>query len=95
VTKDERPVIIGDEELYNVHAVEACMGEWCPIHNPSDHPLSSARLHWRGDRGIFERICEHGIGHVDPDSLAYLRRRGVDDPGIHGCCWERCCSVKK
>jgi hypothetical protein len=78
--------------LVNVHKPEACEGQHCVIHNPSDHSMREWPLHWRGDRGIMERKCpEHGIGHPDPDDMAYRRRAGKDDgEGIHGCCG--CCA---
>lgn len=68
----------------------------CAIHAPSDHPLNKNDLHWRSDLGIFERACNHGIGHPDPDDLAYkrtvltpeqYRARALE---VHGCDW--CCS---
>jgi hypothetical protein len=61
----------------------------CPFHGPSNHPLKDSAMHWRADRGILERICQHGVGHPDPDSLAFHS----DDSGIHGCCIERCCAA--
>ena len=42
-----------------------------------------------------ERICKHGVGHPDPDDLAFKKRiaekfgRDSYDEGIHGCCG--CC----
>ena len=66
-----------------------CAGEFCSIHNPSDHPLKDAPLNWRADRGIMERICVHGVGHDDPDDLAYRKLVGLEASGIHGCCG--CC----
>jgi hypothetical protein len=27
---------------------------------------------WRGDTRVMERICPHGIGHPDPDHMAYV-----------------------
>lgn len=78
------------------HAPDACAGENCCVHNPSAHPLSTAPLNWRGDRGRMERICEHGVGHPDPDDLAYKRsvmshaKYSSGAWGIHGC--DRCCS---
>lgn len=48
----------------------------------------------RIDRGaLTERMCPHGIGHPDPDSLAWMKRSGSNDNGIHGC--DGCCSPKK
>jgi hypothetical protein len=55
--------------LNNTHAPEACEDRGCGIHDhPSDHPLKDAPMNWRSDRGILERICDHGIGHPDRDS---------------------------
>lgn len=68
-----------------------CAGEICCIHNPSDHPLKDAPMHWRSDRFMMERICPHGVGHPDPDGMAYARSQGSADSGIHGCCAEGCC----
>ena len=79
--------------LMGVHAPEACAGEACCLHNPSDHVMRDFPLHWRDDRGLMERICPHGVGHPDPDHLAWVARtRGPDAArieSIHGCDW--CC----
>lgn len=85
----------GDEGYYlgNTHDPALCEGRGCAIHNhPSDHPLKDAPLYWRADRGILERICEHGVGHPDADSAAYLRSIGRSWENVHGCCG--CCTVK-
>ncbi len=62
----------------------------CPLHTPTDHHMVTWQLHYRWDRGIFERICEHGIGHPDPDNMAYIRQTWGDDGthGCDGCCWD-------
>jgi len=42
--------------------------------------------------GLAERLCDHGIGHPDPDSLTWLRRvlgPEADWLGVHGC--DGCC----
>lgn len=79
-----------------VHPASACVDDpTCCIHNPSQHPLRHRPLNWRADRGLMERICEHGIGHPDPDDLAHKRRimtpaqfaAGAWD--VHGC--DLCC----
>lgn len=71
---------------------EGCK-ERCVIHNPSTHAMSNFRTHWRGDRGIMERICEHGVGHPDPDGIEYIRqtrgREAADVESVHGC--DGCC----
>jgi hypothetical protein len=68
-----------------VHESDMCIGEYCTIHNKSDHSMRSFPQQWRGDRGIMERICPHGIGHPDPDSPwpaeSYEWVHGCD-----GCC---------
>ena len=69
-----------------VHGPYKCKGEFCVIHKPSNHHMREWKTHWRDDRGIMERLCEHGIGHPDPDE--------INDPtGIHGC--DKCCAIKK
>lgn len=81
---------LSDGSILETHPPEVCAGERCCIHNPSDHPLKDAPLHWRGDRGLMERTCQHGTGHPDPDSVDYLVRTtgddGWDDHGCDGCC---------
>ena len=62
----------------------------CPLHQPSDHTMVDLPLSWRADRGIFERVCPHGVGHPDPDSLT---RMGDLADGLHGC--DGCCAPKE
>lgn len=79
-------------KLTGVHEDTQCQGRTCIIHSPTDHHMRGFPLHWRGDRGIFERICEHGIGHPDPDQFAYWNEVGAgrdDGMGVHGC--DGCC----
>lgn len=80
--------MVGIENLIT-HDEEACAGRNCSIHNPSDHHMKSWELNWREDRAIMERICPHGIGHDDPDDLAFRKSVGVEASGIHGC--DGCC----
>lgn len=76
--------------LANVHDSALCEGRGCAIHNhPSDHPLKDAPLFWRDDRGILERICEHGVGHPDADSAEYLSSIGRGHENTHAC--DGCC----
>lgn len=82
--------------LRNVHSKKACAGRHCAIHNPSDHHMKDWIQNWRDDRKFMERLCEHGIGHPDPDQMSYLELvLGKDKAryhGIHGC--DGCCSKK-
>lgn len=73
----------------NVHPAEKCAGRPCVLHNPSNHPLKDAPLNWRGDTRVMERMCPHGIGHPDPDDVAYQASRGRSWVGVHGC--DGCC----
>jgi hypothetical protein len=57
------------QELVNVHSLEDCEGDVCPIHKLTDHSMRSFPQHWRDDRRIMERICSHGVGHPDPDDV--------------------------
>lgn len=68
------------------HKADKCMGEQCTIHNLSNHHMRSWPQWWRGDRGIMERTCPHGVGHPDPDDY-----RVINFPyeGVHGC--DGCC----
>lgn len=78
--------------VWKVHKAAVCAGENCVIHNPSDHPLKDAPIAIRGDSfkyGLAERFCAHGIGHSDPDSVAFYSRQGTLGMGVHGC--DGCC----
>ena len=81
----------GTGQRMRVHEAATCdPGAPCVIHRPSAHPMAGLPLHWRTDRRIFERICTHGVGHPDPDGMAYRAANGLDDAeGIHGC--DGCC----
>lgn len=58
-------------EMY--HTADRCSGEFCCIHNPSDHHMNAWPLQLKMS-GQMERTCPHGIGHPDPDSIAYFNR---------------------
>jgi hypothetical protein len=77
-----------------VHDKKNCAGRHCVIHNPSDHPLNKALKNWRADTKVMERICKHGIGHNDPDDIAYRVSQGEnpETAATHGC--DGCCTAK-
>jgi hypothetical protein len=77
--------------LKNVHDPFLCQGRGCSIHHPSDHHMRDWPMVWRDFHMYFERQCSHGIGHPDPDDMAYQRAlNGRDDLiGVHGC--DGCC----
>lgn len=68
---------------------EECERLGCVIHSPSDHSMRDFPTLWRRDRGIMERTCPHGVGHPDPDDLAFHVRNGRQHEGVHGC--DGCC----
>ena len=83
-----------------IHNASMCKGHPCPFHKPSHHHMVNWPINVRLDRGaLCERICPHGVGHPDPDSLAFIEsrlpasRRGYE--GIHGCCGYGCCAVDR
>lgn len=79
--------------VWKVHKASVCDGESCAIHAPSDHPLKDAKIIIRSDafkHGLVERFCDHGIGHSDPDSVAFYARQGSHGMGVHGC--DGCCN---
>jgi len=78
---DLAPVILEGGERVLAHMPDKCKAETCTIHNPSEHHMRDWPQHWRADRGIMERICEHGIGHPDPDDTNLDTTHGCD-----GCC---------
>lgn len=59
--------------VLKVHGLSACRdrGQPCVIHSPSQHHMREWPLNWRSDTQAMERLCPHGIGHPDPDHLAY------------------------
>lgn len=72
-----------------VHDADDCADTVCVIHNPLPG-YDRQRLHWRGDRGIFEVICAHGVGHPAPEQWPYWKLTGQLSAGIHGC--DGCCT---
>lgn len=89
----EETFITGTGQELTVHHRNQCHPP-CPVHDPSDTLMSGFKLHWREDRGIFERICPHGVGHPDPDTMTYLLTQyGMDRmqaEAVHGC--DGCCT---
>ena len=81
----------GTGQLVRHHDPTRCEGRPCPFHHPSGHPMVTWPLLLRADRAtLMERICEHGVGHPDPDSAAYWAERipkgGWFRHGCDGCC---------
>jgi hypothetical protein len=80
--------------VLRVHSRSKCEGRDLPccIHAPSDHHMRTWEMNWRSDTGVMERICPHGIGHPDPDHMAYVLSAQGENArwqGVHGC--DGCC----
>lgn len=86
-------VHLSSGQRLRAHPAFMCEGKVCCIHNPSAHSMSSWAQYWREDRGLMERTCSHGVGHPDPDDIAFrLEHEGLEMAyidAIHGC--DGCC----
>ena len=88
------------QTLIGVHDEESCAKQQgCSVHRPSDNHMKGWSQNWRDDRGMMERICDHGIGHPDLDDVKFhgTMKDGFDfTHGCDGCCVpDRRQSVKK
>lgn len=77
------------KRLVNVHSPILCVGRPCVVHNPTQHHMRQWALLFRNDRGIFERICVHGIAHPDPDQFDFWEETNQMFAASHGC--DGCC----
>jgi hypothetical protein len=82
---------LGQTVLKNVHSPRLCAGRHCVLHNPSNHHMVTWPTMFRSDVQFryMERTCEHGVGHPDPDDIAYFWTSYKIDISIHGC--DGCC----
>jgi len=73
-----------------IHSPEDCAGRPCAVHAPSDHRMRGMKTLFRFDRHLMERTCPHGVGHPDPDDLAFQEANFPERAaGVHGC--DGCC----
>lgn len=83
----------GTGQALLVHERNKNCDEGCVIHNPTDHALLKYPTFWRSDRGLMERICSHGVGHPDPDDIAFkaktMGEKHAHFETVHGC--DGCC----
>ena len=101
---DFEPVTLTGGQRIIAHPPSWCEDdEHCAVHNPSDHHMRDWPQHFRDPAieaatfglhpGLMERICPHGVGHPDPDHMAFYRKHHspeeVSAEGMHGC--DGCC----
>lgn len=87
-TDPEYGMWVGQVEVLT-HPPEACSGRPCVVHSPSNHHMREWPTVYRADKGMTERTCRHGVGHPDPDDLAYHLAALRPWMGVHGC--DGCC----
>jgi hypothetical protein len=92
-------IITGNSKKDGIHyhSKTQCAGTYCTLHKPSKHVMRDWPMNLRTDSWaapLIERICKHGCGHPDPDSVTYLEsisRKGSKGTwGVHGC--DGCCT---
>ncbi|MEU4534317.1 hypothetical protein AB0G15_05540 [Streptosporangium sp. NPDC023825] len=84
-------------KIVKTHGVASCgnyeggEAQVCAIHNPTKHHMNEWPAVFRMDKNaLIERTCPHGLGHPDPDSLAFFIKHGITSLGAHGC--DGCCT---
>lgn len=95
-TPDNKAIVqtgSGPVEVSQVHDAQVCTGRTCIIHNPSDHHMRDWKVIFKHiPAGLhMERLCPHGVGHPDPDSVSYFTSIGEDHVSVHGC--DGCCTT--
>lgn len=102
----ELSTLVGGERVA-AHDPALCEGRPCAVHSPSDHHMADWPQHFRDPlveaatfglhSGLMERTCPHGVGHPDPDHMAwYASCHGEEQTiaeGTHGC--DGCCRPPK
>ena len=84
---------ISETQAIVTHDASRCAGQYCCIHNPSNHVMRDWTMLWREDKKVMERLCpKHGVGHPDPDDADFNKRAGRSHLNVHGCCG--CCGAK-
>lgn len=90
----EPVTLVGGQKILGHRRCDCESQEHCCVHKPSDHHMVTWTQNWRQDTGVMERICPCGVGHPDPDHIAYVRSKlgdkVADTQLVHGCCG--CCS---
>lgn len=81
VEGDYDVVVLYDGRWLKTHGTKKCRGGVCPLHNQSEHHMKTWPQGWQQDRRMMVRLCEHEIGHPDPDGYNQDANHHCD-----GCC---------
>lgn len=94
----EFPINSDTRKYLRAHPRTVCRAgkvKFCVIHNQSKHHMRGWPITLRLDRNfaLAERRCSHGVGHPDPDSMAYIVSEIGEEKAyyeaVHGC--DGCC----
>ena len=85
MNNDRKIYVLPNGSYLTTHTEETCTRKYCPLHNPSDHHMVDWPQNWCDDLMVMERICEHGVGHPDPDQVLD-KRPDVKEHSCDGCC---------
>lgn len=68
-----------EQGVVKTHGINDCGGRPCCVHNPSEHHMRDWPIIFDMKKmALALRLCAHGYGHPDPDSLAYFcTRKGI------------------
>lgn len=77
--------LVGGQVLIGVHSSKECATPYCAIHCFSDHHMVDWLQNWHPSKRMIERVCEHGIGHPDPDDLSF-NDKNLKLHMCDGCC---------
>jgi len=76
---------VANGTLRNVHLAGTCAGEYCCVHNPSDHHMVTWPQHWDSAQRVMMRECPHGQLHFDPNDPKAATRAALGHE-CDGCC---------
>ena len=74
------------------HYQKDCTG-FCPFHNPSNHHMRSWMMSVKD--GLTQRICPHGLFHLDPDSVAWFKSENKEIGDLECRACDGCCKSRK
>ena len=94
VFRNHDAIFLPDGTLLQTHHYSRCVGSYCSIHNPSDHPLRDAPQLWHQRFKTMYRQCAHGYVHPDFDDFRFKWRVGLSLAALallsrHDC--DQCC----